>query len=429
MRPRVAILWCAWALAACSAVADPERAETDTGVDEHRTVVTYWRHHTQTETRAARELIARFEAEHPEIRVALKTFPYGVYKMKVVATLTSGQGPDIVNIHGSWAYGYIDSGLIVPIPDEVLSRRELNEEFFPLARAFSRQGVYYAIPIGASNLGLFYNRAMFRDAGLERPPRTWSELAAMAQRLTRRDPSGRLLRSGASLANDPGSQGWNYFVDGILPQAGVTLLSDDGRSVAWNTPRGAAALKWYTDFSHGPNAPNSVLFPPPFDAFRLGLAAMMVKMNETIGSLTIAAPDLDYDTAPVPSSDTGTRATFGSAWGNAVTRISSGKTRAAAFELVRFLARYESMVAWSKTTGELPMRARVLEDEAYLVGAGKLRPFLEQMPYARMSLRKDEGAYRSAIVDAIGEVLFNDKAPAAALEQAASRVNEMLERH
>ncbi len=63
------------------------------------------------------------------------------------------------------------------------------------------------------------------------------------------------------------------------------------------------------------------------------------------------------------------------------------------------------------------------------MGAGKLRPFLEQMPYARMSLRKDEGAYRSAIVDAIDEVLFNDKAPADALEQAASRVNEMLERH
>ncbi len=75
------------------------------------------------------------------------------------------------------------------------------------------------------------------------------------------------------------------------------------------------------------------------------------------------------------------------------------------------------------------MRTRVLHDAAFLEVSGKLRPFLDQMPYAQMSLKKDEGVYRAAIVDAVEEVLLNDLEPAAALHQAALRVNEMLEQN
>ncbi len=409
------------AMLACSPVDD------STSANDGRTLVTYWRHHTETETRAIETLIARFEADNPGIHVQLKTFPFGVYKMKLVATLRSDSAPDIVNIHGSWAHGYISAGLIVPVPEAIFPQSELDEAFFSLARCFSRDGVYYAIPLGGSNLGVFYNRKMFREAGIDHPPRTWSELVDNARVLARRDTDGRLLRSGASLASNPGSQGWNYFIDGVLPQAGVSLLSADTRSVAWDNPAGAAALGWYTDFARGKQAPNSVLFPLPFDAFRLGLSALMIKPNWMIGSLATAAPDLDYGTAPVPSSDAGVQATYGSVWGNAVTSNSSGRTRLAAWKLLRFLASYESMVLWSQQTGELPMRIRVLRDAAFLKVSGKLRPFLDQMPYARMSLKKDEGVYRSAIVDAIEEVLLNDLEPAIALHQAALRVNSMLE--
>ena len=80
--------------------------------DPNKTVVTYWRHHNQAELAALEKVIKAFEKEHPDIEIDLKVFPFGVYETKLVATLAAGKGPDIINIHNSWAYGYVTSGLV-----------------------------------------------------------------------------------------------------------------------------------------------------------------------------------------------------------------------------------------------------------------------------------------------------------------------------
>jgi multiple sugar transport system substrate-binding protein len=423
------LLCCATlALMCASGCAPPDPGGT---AGDDRTTITYWRHHAEAECAAMEALIDRFEADNPGIRVDLRTYPFGVYKTKVVATLTAGEGPDIVNIHNSWAYDYVDSGLIEPVPDELFEPGEIEDEFFDLTRAFSLRGVYYAVPTGGANLALFYNRAMFAEQGLQ-PPRTWSELEEAARALARRDRHGRLVRAGASIGRGDG-QGWNLLVDGLLPQAGVELLADDGRAVAWNTPAGADVLAWFTAFAHGPDAPNSVLFPLPHDAFPLGISAMIIDGAWRIAALRTGAPDLDYGTALLPLADgSDTPATYGTAWGSAVTRRTSGDVRDAAWRFVRFLASYESMTTWAEHTGELPMRRRMLDDAAFHARMSeqtgrRIEPFIEQMPYARASLKKDETVYKKAIVDAVDRVLLRDVDPAEALADAADDVDAMLE--
>jgi multiple sugar transport system substrate-binding protein len=325
-------------------------------------------------------------------------------------------------------YGYMKSGLIEPVPEEVMSAEELERDFFPLLGSFRRHSAYYAVPIGAGSLGLLYNKALFRKAGLDpdRPPRTWSELADAAQALTVRDRHGRLLQAGASLGM-PDGQGWNYFVDVVLPQAGADLLAADGRSVAWDSPEGRRGLEWYTGFitRHRVNSP---LFPADFEAFRLGLSAMFVTGNWDVGKLRSLAPDLELGIAPLPASDEGVRATFGSAWGNAVTRSASSSVRDAAWKLVRFLTSYESMKFWWSRTGEVPMRRQVLEDEEFLAEAALLEPFLEQMPYADASLKKDEGVYMRAVFGVIRDVVLEGDDPGRALHAGAGKINAMLAR-
>lgn len=394
-------------------------------------VITYWRHHNEVEVVTMEALIERFEAAHPGVRVELETFPFNVYMTKVVATLTAGLGPDVVNLHNSWIHDYVDSGLIEPVPQGLFDDGEFEREFFPLMDAFAQHGVTYGVPVGGGNLGLYYHRGMLAEAGIE-PPRTWSELEAAARQLARRDEHGRLIRAGASLGEADG-QGWNMLVDAFFPQRGVGRLADDGRSVAWDTAEGAEVLAWYTEFARADDAPNSVLFPKPNEAFRLELSAMIVDGNWRIGVLQTEAPDLDYGTAPIPVADGGTPATYGTAWGNAITRRAEGPVREAAWEFVHFLAEYGSMVTWSEGTGELPMRRRVLEDEAYRARMdeltdGRIEPFLVQMEYAQASLKKDEVTYKASLVEAVDRVLLTDADPAEALHDAAERVDEMLER-
>ena len=222
-------------------------------------------------------------------------------------------------------------------------------------------------------------------------------------------------------------QVWNYFVDGILPQAGIQQVSTDGRSVGWDNSKGAATLKWFTDFARGDKAPNSILFPGAYDAFRLELSAMYVGGNWTMSELATVAPNLKYATAVVPSSDDGRQATYGNVWGNAVTSRSLGQAQAGAWKFLRFLANYDNMLYWAEMTGEIPMRIQVQSDPRFLGHVGRLRPFLKQMAFARMSLKKDERLYKSAMIDAADEILLNDADPSWALHNAARRVNAMLE--
>lgn len=392
-----------------------------------RVTLTVWRHHHPSETAAFKELIKRFEAEHPKVRVEFLSFPYGVFTTKLAAALSTGEGPDIINIHNSWAYNYIKSGVVLALPEGEFPRARLRREFFPLLDSFRRDGAYYGLPIGASNLALYYNKDMFRKAGLDpdRPPRTWREFERAAEKMTRRDRAGRILQTGAMLGI-PDGQGWNFFVEGALRQFGARIVSKDLKRVLWDGPEGVAALRWYTGFIKTRNI-YSHLLPHDYDCFRLGLGAMMINGGWQVGTLKRDAPDIDYGTAPLPVGEKGIRATYGTYWASCVTRTASEEERPWAWRFLKFITSYESMKLWSERTGELPMRRRVLSDQAFKKANPMLRAFIEQLPYSYASVKKDEAAYSGAITRAMEEIIYNDMDPAEALREAAATVNKMLE--
>src|SRR5205823_9310986 len=60
------------------------------------------------------------------------------------------------------------------------------------------KGKRCALPLLADDAGLYYNRTLFRRAGITRPPRTVSELAADAKKLTQRSADGSIRVAGFS---------------------------------------------------------------------------------------------------------------------------------------------------------------------------------------------------------------------------------------
>ncbi len=388
--------------------------------------ITYWRHNSPLEVSAVKELITQFEHANADIKIILRTFPYSVYTTKLVATLSTGEGPDIINIHNSWAYGYIKAGLIVPVPEATISKHELNTAFFPMLSSFRQHGIYYGLPLGVTNLSLFYNRRLFREAGLspDNPPKNWDELKSMAKKLTKYDGSGRIIQSGAAIGLANG-QGWNYFIEGILRQADVPIISPDQKQVGWNTPEGVRALDWFVGFVTKERI-YSQLLPQDYDAFRLGLSAMMVNGSYLLRQLATVAPDLDYGVVPLPMGPRGTKASFGSLWGNCVTRVSSPLAQAAAWRFIAFLGKYETQKFWSHKTGELPTRRAVLNDNEFKTAHPRYIPFITQLPHSFASVKKDETAYKRAIVEAVEQMVYNDMDAATALKRAAKSINTML---
>lgn len=80
--------------------------------------ITYWQYEFRSKVEAINELIRRFEAQNPGIKVVHQTFPYDAFQQKVVAAIPAGQGPDVVNLYYGWAPTWVKAGYLVPLPED-----------------------------------------------------------------------------------------------------------------------------------------------------------------------------------------------------------------------------------------------------------------------------------------------------------------------
>ncbi|GMA23995.1 hypothetical protein GCM10025864_17540 [Luteimicrobium album] len=111
-------------------------------------------------------------------------------------------------------------------------------------------GKQYLVPLQMQGQLLAYDKADFKAAGLDpdNPPTTWEGIRDAAAKLTKRDSSGKITRSGILLATDPIGRQQSFAT--LLASAGGTQLNDDG-TTAFNSPQGTAALDYYTSLYRG----------------------------------------------------------------------------------------------------------------------------------------------------------------------------------
>lgn len=138
----------------------------------------------RTEDRAEyQEIIAGFEAAHPNIRVTFRPFEFQRYNTVLSTAFSAGEAPDIAHVR---AYGGLETfaapGHLLAL-DELVP--ELQENFSQLALDSVRlrsDGQIYAIPFASQTLVLYYNADIFEELRLT-PPETWDELLNTAETL------------------------------------------------------------------------------------------------------------------------------------------------------------------------------------------------------------------------------------------------------
>ncbi|MDI3421616.1 extracellular solute-binding protein [Streptomyces luteolus] len=146
------------------------------------------------------DLVKAFEKKHPSIQVAVERVPFGRLDATLARRVEQGKAPDIAqsNLFANFAekqllYAASDLFDIATESDFTLS----------LAQAGRFRRVQYGIPLMASTPRLFYNKALFDQAGIEAPPRTWNELRDTAQALrTSGVPTPYGLQFGPEAAED-----------------------------------------------------------------------------------------------------------------------------------------------------------------------------------------------------------------------------------
>src|SRR5262249_16617531 len=93
-----------------------------------------------------------------------------------------------------------------------------------------------------------YNKKMFSDAGLdpEKPPQTWQDLKDAAKKLTKID-NGHIVTSGITVVgSNPTVQDLKHW----LITNDAEWISQDGKTLKFNSPNGLETLQWIVDFSN-----------------------------------------------------------------------------------------------------------------------------------------------------------------------------------
>ena len=182
----------------------------------------------------------KFLEEHPNIKLN-KVVKEGDPGNEFYQAVASGTAPDLVNCSFTMMDSYITSGILEPLnpyTDEWDEWSNYTKEYVDM---FTKDGKVYGIPNQVSPMLFGYNKALFEEAGIKEPPKTWDEAIEIAKKIN--DPDNQI--SGyATLAAE-----WTeWFFQYYVWQAGgdLTKENEDGTAeLTFTDPAVIKAAEYY----------------------------------------------------------------------------------------------------------------------------------------------------------------------------------------
>lgn len=175
-----------------------------------------------------------FEAAHPNVSIKITAMENEAFKSKMTTVVQSGDMPDIYQTWGGGVLAqHAEAGLAKDITDDVAS---WSGNFTQAALApYQINGRLYAIPYDVGMVGFWYNKALFKKAGIEQPPATWGEFIDAVKKLKKAGITPIAL---AGQAKWPGHYWWSYLAMRI---GGGQSLKQAMEAKNFNTPDFIAA--------------------------------------------------------------------------------------------------------------------------------------------------------------------------------------------
>jgi multiple sugar transport system substrate-binding protein len=266
-----------------------------------RLVLDYWEKWTGHEGRAMQTVVDAFNRSQD--RLWVRYFALAGIDEKAQISIAGGAPPDIV---GLWNYNvpaFAETSAIVPL-DDLAPKFGVRLENYAIGMqpVMTFKGRLWATVNTGGTLALYYNKSMFREAGLdpEAPPRTIEELDQANRRITRAE-AGRITRMGFH-HREPG---WWPFIWGY--QFGGSLYDEaTDRSLA-ASPENIRGFEWVqsyprefglervNEFRAGFGNYDSALNP-----FLSGHLAMVIQGPWLANVIQVYGKDLDYGVTPFP---------------------------------------------------------------------------------------------------------------------------------
>ena len=385
--------------------------------------IEYWQYIYETRVTAMDQLIEMFEEQNPDIPVEQVTFPYSDYQTRVIAANMAGNGPDVLQLFYGWTDNFVSGGVLQPLSKEAFPDEMIEETFFPIVSAMERNGDYYGLPTAVRSLALFYNKALFEEAGIDGPPETLDELVETGAALAKKDDAGNYTQVGLTV--EMGGQDHHWWREVLVRQFGGAPYNDDYTEVTYNDEAGVAATQWYTDLDkkHGVGTPG--FMDEGQAAFRAGRAAMTIDGTFRLGSFS-SIEDFEWGVAELPANADGLQSNYASYFANGIGAGAEGDELEAAEKFLKFITSPEAMQVWLEVVGELPASPEAALTEENLADP-IYGPFLKGLEYAHTTTFYDEAAQRQVIMDMTNRIFLEDQPVEESVAEAAEEEQDIID--
>ncbi len=303
------------------------------------------------------------------VKVKLEVVPWSDLLNRILAATTSGQGPDVLNIGNTWSASLQATGAFLPFDDAALDKVGGKSRFLgpSLAATGANGQPPVGVPLYGQAYGLYYNKKLFKDAGIATPPATWEELVADGKKLT--DPQkgqwGLSLQAGQVTEN-------SHHAAILGAQHGANFFSQDGKPQLASDPA-VAAVQQYVDLMQKDKIvnPSNAEYADTAKSLKDladGKAAMFMNQASAGSFKNIGADLTNIGVAPIPlpaNPPANGRKVTSFVAGINLSVFKSAKNPQAALDFVKFMVSAPEQSLLNKTYGSLPTVQDAYSDPAF----------------------------------------------------------------
>jgi multiple sugar transport system substrate-binding protein len=379
----------------------------------------FWNGFTGGDKAFIEKIVKQFSSQNKKIDVKMNIIEWAQYYQKVPTAVASGKGPDVGIMHCDQLGTNAARRVVLPLDDVAKTLNLKQSDFYP---AVWQAGIYngkrYGIPLDMHPLALYYNKDLLTKVGMDGPPKDKEEYLAVCKDLKAKGTQ-------ASWVSPFLFTGVLQFMS-LLWQYGGDLYNSDTTKATFNSDAGVEALSWMVSLVKDGYSPKNVAENAEYTAFQNGKNALHWNGIWNI-ALFKTLKDLNWGVAPLPE--------IGSqrgAWSNThqfvmMTQQEPNPNKQAASKyFISWMS--EHSLEWAKSA-KIPARKSVRDSEAFKKELPQEYELTKELPYIHFPPTvpgiADVG---TATLDvAVNESVLLKSDPKSALDEAASKANDLLQ--
>ncbi len=343
-----------------------------------RVKLRFWNGFTGPDGRTMLKMVREFNRENPDVYVQMQRIDWGTYYNKLFVAGIGNRAPDVFVIHADSLARFAHADFLMPVDDLIKGTNgiDITDIDSNVWDATKIMGKHYGVPLDVHPAGMYYNKKLFREAGIvdedgkAKPPTNREEFLDALRKLKKdTDGDGRPDQWGFVVTYYPS------LARTFILQWGGDLVDRATGKCIMNQPEAVDAVQFISDII---NVEKLAPMPENMDGwlgFRQGRVGMVFEGIYMLADLQ-KQDDLDFGAAVIPKLGK-QRSVWAGTHELCLSPELNGKKLEAAWRFIKFLS--DNSLDWA-VAGQIPVRKTIRDSDRFRNMEAQYI-FSQQIPY------------------------------------------------